>query len=191
MTVGLRTLVLHPDYTPINMFPLYTIPAEEAIVRVMQGNASCVQEFDRQVLTPSRDDLMWPSVIVNQKFYKRRDEVQLKRETLFYRDHGMCVYCENPLTLTNITCDHVMPQSKGGPHEWDNVVAACKVCNAAKADAMPKGKWVPRRRPHKPTVFELMDKRRKFPIVVDDANWIDYIGNDQGWEGGYQVRRRG
>jgi len=190
MTIGLRTLVLHPDYSPINMFPLYTVPAEEAIVRVIQGNATCIQNFSRQVLTPSRDDLMWPSVIVNKKFYKKREEVQLKRETLFYRDHGVCVYCENPLTLTTITCDHVMPRDKGGHHGWDNVVASCKVCNAAKSNHLPKGKWAPKYKPHVPTVYELMDKRRKFPIIVDDPQWIDFIGNDKGWEGGFEVRKR-
>lgn len=190
MTIGLRTLVLHPDYSPINIFPLYTVPAEEAIVRVIQGNATCIQEHPRHVLTPSRTDLYWPSVIVNKKFYKKREEVQLKRETLFYRDHGICQYCENPLTLTTITCDHVMPKDKGGHHGWDNVAAACKVCNAAKANHLPRGKWVPKKKPYVPTIWELLNNRRKFPIVVDDASWIDYIGNENGWEGGYDVRHR-
>src|SRR3712207_7063414 len=39
---SLRTLVLQPDYTPISLFPLDTIPVEEAIVRVIKNNATCL-----------------------------------------------------------------------------------------------------------------------------------------------------
>lgn len=186
MTIGLRTLVLHPDYSPVNMFPLYTIPVEEAIVRVIKGNATCVQEHDRKILTRSRSDLYWPSVVVNKKTYRKRDEIQLKHETLYYRDHGLCAYCENPLTPSNITCDHVMPQSKGGPHDWTNVVASCKVCNAAKDNHLPRGKWAPKFKPFKPSVYQLIENRKKFPIVVDDDHWIDFIGP---WQGRVIVRK--
>lgn len=64
------------------------------------------------------------------------------------------------------------------------------MCNAAKSNHLPKGKWAPKYKPHVPTVYELMDKRRKFPIIVDDPQWIDFIGNDKGWEGGFEVRKR-
>jgi 5-methylcytosine-specific restriction endonuclease McrA len=30
--------------------------------------------------------------------------------------------------------DHVHPRSRGGRHEWGNVVAACRRCNHRKAD---------------------------------------------------------
>lgn len=185
MTTGLRTLVLHPDYSPINLFPLYTVPAEDAIVRVLQGTATCALEHDRKVLTRSRDDLFWPSVIVNKRVYKKRNEVSLKHSTLYYRDHGLCMYCETPLTTSNITCDHVMPKHHGGHHGWDNVVACCKPCNAAKADSLPRGKWVPKIKPYKPTVWQLIENRKKFPVVVDDRQWIDYIGP---WQGEVIVR---
>lgn len=186
--LGLRTLVLHPDYSPISLFPLDTIPVEEAIVRVLKGNATCVKEFERKVLTPSRTDLYWPSIIVNKEFYKRYNDVRLKHETLLYRDHGICQYCEEPLTERTITCDHVMPQSKGGNNDWENVVAACRPCNAMKDDNLPKGKWAPKRKPYKPTLFELMERRRKFPISVDDMDWVPYIGGKNGWQADVTIR---
>jgi 5-methylcytosine-specific restriction endonuclease McrA len=188
MTIGLRTLVLHPDYSPINLFPVYTVPVEEAIVRVLQGNAILGAEFDRKILTPSRDDLKWPSVIVNKKFYKKKSElVRLKRETLYYRDHARCLYCESDLTIHSTTCDHVVPKTHGGPTTWDNVVAACKRCNAQKGDKMPKGVWVPKRKPYTPTMYELIERRKEFPIIVDDYSWIDFIGP---WKGDVELRRR-
>ena len=32
--------------------------------------------------------------------------------------------------------DHIIPRSKGGLHEWSNVVACCKKCNLIKADKL-------------------------------------------------------
>ncbi len=41
-----------------------------------------------------------------------------------------CAYCgEKP---KNLTMDHVIPISKGGPHTLSNIVPACKTCNTAK-----------------------------------------------------------
>ncbi len=34
------------------------------------------------------------------------------------------------------TIDHVMPRSRGGQHDWDNVVAACARCNHSKGDRL-------------------------------------------------------
>ncbi len=190
MTVGLRTLLLHPDLTPVELFPVKTLPVEDAIVRVMEGTATMLHHYERKVLTPSRDDLFWPSVIVNKKFYKRHEAVRLKSRSLYYRDHGRCAYCEKELSPNQITCDHVIPQSKGGAHSWDNVVTACRPCNAAKDDNMPVGKWKPKWHPHEPTIYELIDKRRHFPVVVDDENWVDYLSHFKGWEGPVHLSRR-
>src|SRR5918995_607664 len=34
--------------------------------------------------------------------------------------------------------DHVIPRSKGGLHEGENVVASCRRCNARKEDRTPQ-----------------------------------------------------
>ena len=56
--------------------------------------------------------------------------VALNRRAVFVRDGHRCQYCNAP--AENI--DHVIPRSKGGPHTWENVVAACRPCNARKMD---------------------------------------------------------
>jgi 5-methylcytosine-specific restriction endonuclease McrA len=35
------------------------------------------------------------------------------------------------------TIEHVVPRSQGGAAEWSNEVAACRTCNASKADRGP------------------------------------------------------
>jgi 5-methylcytosine-specific restriction endonuclease McrA len=52
------------------------------------------------------------------------------RRTVLQRDDHRCAYCGSHAD----TVDHVHPRSRGGRHEWANVVAACRRCNHRKAD---------------------------------------------------------
>src|ERR1035441_4724453 len=45
----------------------------------------------------------------------------LTRRSLLLRDSYRCAYCLEHAD----TIDHVVPRSRGGSHEWTNVVAAC------------------------------------------------------------------
>jgi hypothetical protein len=69
-------------------------------------------------------------------FRKHRDP-SLTNSSLFQRDRCICAYCGNRFKSFELTRDHVMPQSKGGPDHWMNVVTACKRCNSLKDDVMP------------------------------------------------------
>jgi 5-methylcytosine-specific restriction endonuclease McrA len=61
---------------------------------------------------------------------------ELMRQVVFVRDGGTCVYCG---TRTGpITCDHVVPVSRGGSSTLDNLVTACLACNLAKATKTPE-----------------------------------------------------
>lgn len=51
------------------------------------------------------------------------------RDSVFRRDGFLCVYCGNG---GKVECDHVIPASKGGRHDLDNLVTACKPCNRSK-----------------------------------------------------------
>lgn len=65
--------------------------------------------------------------------------VQDKRkllEKLVKRDgERACAYCGKPLGWDNATIEHVIPVSRGGPDRIDNMVIACRVCNAYMGDA--------------------------------------------------------
>jgi 5-methylcytosine-specific restriction endonuclease McrA len=47
-------------------------------------------------------------------------------------DH-LCAYCQKPNGSKRLERDHVIPVSKGGLDHPDNVVPACRTCNARKA----------------------------------------------------------
>lgn len=45
------------------------------------------------------------------------------------RDAYRCVSCGSHIDLT---CDHVVPESKGGPTAFENLQTMCRSCNARK-----------------------------------------------------------
>ncbi len=56
----------------------------------------------------------------------------LTNEALFRRDNHLCMYCGGRFAPAMLTRDHVLPRSRGGGDDWENVVTACKPCNARK-----------------------------------------------------------
>lgn len=66
--------------------------------------------------------------------------VEYKREKVYKRTGGKCWYCGVKLSLergkkNRMTLDHVIPKSKGGTSDLDNLVPACRWCNTGKADS--------------------------------------------------------
>ena len=54
------------------------------------------------------------------------------REYIRERDlPTQCIYCQSS---TNLSYDHLIPRSRGGPDIADNVVLACKSCNSSKGN---------------------------------------------------------
>jgi len=52
------------------------------------------------------------------------------RAAIFERDNYTCRYCG--IRGVALQCDHVIPASRGGSHDDDNLVTACKPCNQKK-----------------------------------------------------------
>ncbi len=66
-----------------------------------------------------------------------RQEVKFNRRNIFARDHNTCQYCGKRFGTSELSIDHVVPRSQGGPNAWDNVVCACVVCNVRKGGRTP------------------------------------------------------
>ena len=49
-----------------------------------------------------------------------------------------CHYCKKVSTGTDMEIDHVIPMSKGGPHDLSNLVVCCKPCNCSKYNKLPE-----------------------------------------------------
>jgi 5-methylcytosine-specific restriction endonuclease McrA len=119
---------------------------ERAVTLVVIGDAHIVQDTGRSFSSPSIS-VPEPSVIALKRMVRmdRSKGVPLSRKALFARDNHECAFCE---TGTSETIDHVHPRSRGGKHEWTNVVSSCASCNHYKADRTPEEagmalRWLP------------------------------------------------
>lgn len=81
-----------------------------------------------------------------------RVQVRLSRRTIFERDGNQCQYCKRYFRGGDLSVDHVLPRARGGGDSWENLVAACIRCNAAKGDRTPSEAGMPlARAPKRPT----------------------------------------
>lgn len=128
------------------------ISTERAFVISYKGNAEILHSHPESFgLVNPNLDIKKPSVIrvfkyVNVPFQK----VPLSRENIYKRDNYECVYCGGS-SRYHLTIDHVIPKSRGGKDSWENLVTACRRCNAEKADLtlVEYGKEIPKPvRPH-------------------------------------------
>lgn len=118
-------LVLNQNYEPINVCTL-----RRAIVLVICSKAEVIEAYATPLYTQSFS-YEAPSVIRLHQLIKRpRPRVKLTRREVFQRDRFTCQYCGT--THGDLTLDHVVPRSKGGPHTWENLVTACRACNHRK-----------------------------------------------------------
>jgi len=90
------------------------------------------REHERARLRQWRQNNPCKNAAKSQRYRARKLDVTIKlvdREAVFERDGHTCVYCGS---TENSELDHVVPLSRGGPHCEDNLVVACRRCNASK-----------------------------------------------------------
>ena len=125
-----RALLLDVGYRALSI-----VSVRRAILLLISQKAELVHEGKHSVRS-ERIEVNAPSVIRLRYQvaapYRRR--APLHRKAVFARDGSLCQYCGRRAECI----DHVYPRSKGGPHEWENVVACCRPCNAAKGDSLPE-----------------------------------------------------
>jgi len=137
------------------------IATERAFVISYKGNCDVVETYPEsfKLVNPNLD-IKKPSIIRIYKYVDtHKHKVPLNRTNIYKRDNYECVYCGND-DVSQLTLDHVIPQSKGGPNTWDNLVTACKKCNGEKADLTLEeyGKEIPEpRRPHYLMLMKKLD----------------------------------
>lgn len=54
------------------------------------------------------------------------------RRCIIERDGLRCVFCDDDLTNAEIHLDHAIPESKGGPTNFENLQVTCRKCNLQK-----------------------------------------------------------
>lgn len=81
-----------------------------------------------------------PSLISNRSLRPCPTVWKVIRIRIFERDDFTCQYCG--VRGVDLECDHVLPVSRGGSSDDDNLVTACKPCNRSKRAKTP-AEWLP------------------------------------------------
>lgn len=87
----------------------------------------------------SQSQLHVNSIIAVSDRSKKFERVPpLTNRALFRRDAHLCMYCGGRFPESQLTRDHIVPQSQGGRDDWTNVCSACASCNGRKGSKTPE-----------------------------------------------------
>ena len=107
-----------------------------------------------------------------------RTKVKFNRRNIFARDGNRCQYCGKKFPTVELSLDHVMPRSRGGGTDWENIVCACVRCNVRKGGRTPSEAGMKlHKAPIKPKTSPTLGlklanrKYQSWKTFLDDAYW--------------------
>ncbi|MBI4052299.1 MAG: HNH endonuclease [Elusimicrobia bacterium] len=80
-----------------------------------------------------------PEVIALRVFDQLpKSEVTFTRRNIYEHYHHHCCYCGKKFPTSDLNLEHIVPRSRGGKTDWDNIVTSCISCNLRKGDRLPQ-----------------------------------------------------
>lgn len=168
----MQTLQLNSGYEPIGL-----VSWKKAIKKVLSGKAEVLDVQDSLLRYSNITDKK-PAVIRIFKYHKAHCYVRLNRENIFARDQYVCQYCGKKFKAKELTLDHIIPQSRGGPNSWTNLVTCCDSCNNKKDNRTPEEANMPLRTlPTRPNWLPaiLVKAIKNTGIPPQWARWLDWV----------------
>ena len=168
-------LILNADYRPLSYFPLSIWSWQDAVKAIFRDSVTVISEYERVVRSP-RFELKLPSVLALKEYVHIARKPAFTRFNVFLRDKWSCQYCADSFKTHELTFDHVIPRSRGGRTEWENIVASCQGCNTKKGNRMPhEVEMFPITTPKEPGIHELQESGRSFPPNFLHESWGDFL----------------
>lgn len=200
-----RCLVLNKSWSPIG-----TIGLKRALIMLFSTHSNgepkakiidpeSFQQFtweDWSKLRPSLTDAVIqssnlafkvPEVVLLTRYDKMpQPKIHFSRRTLYKRDNNTCQYCGIKPGTAELSVDHIIPKSKGGKTDWENVCLSCTDCNRKKGDkTMAQAKmsfFHAGYKPKKPRLdfFRFADSKplKSWASFVSEAYWQVPLQND-------------
>ena len=137
------------------MRDILLLNASEEVLRIIDWKRAIILLFTGKAEAPYNYNVNYTVETTSGKFslpaaikltsYVRVPYVTARptRKNILKRDKSTCQYCGCQLNTNNASIDHVHPRSRGGKHEWTNVVSACKKCNTKKGSRTPAEAQMP------------------------------------------------
>jgi 5-methylcytosine-specific restriction endonuclease McrA len=128
-----QVLVLNASYEPIHICDV-----KRAVILIVKGLAHSEQNTHDVLRSPS---LIFPVPAVIRLIHYV--QIPYRRKTyskkhIYLRDDHTCQYCGMNAQSSELTLDHILPQSRGGKTVWENLVTCCRKCNNVKQDKTPR-----------------------------------------------------
>ena len=162
-------LVLNSTYEPIHVTAV-----RRALILMLKGVAQ-VEETGASHVHSAREQRQVPSVIRLLTYRHIPQQTRaLSRKNILLRDRYTCQFCAKQFSSSELTLDHVMPRSRGGPTSWENLVACCYQCNNRKGDRTPEEAGI--RLERRPRPFTLHTSRQLMRLMGrHDEKWRKYL----------------
>ena len=165
-------LVLNADYRPLSYYPLSLWCWQDSVKSVFLDRVTIVSNYDRVIRSPSFN-MKLPSVIALKHFVSPHSNPNFTRFNVFLRDKFSCQYCGSG---DELTFDHLLPRSRGGKTNWDNVVTACSNCNVQKGGRLlATSGMLLQTKPFQPSTEDLHKNGKNFPPNFLHESWMDYL----------------
>ncbi len=120
-------LVLNATFEPLSL-----VSVRRAVILLLHEKAELVEATERMLSSASRA-FPEPLVIRLTRYVRLPHRtVPATRAGVMLRDAYTCQYCGDTPGREELTVDHVIPRSRGGGHNWENLTTACKRCNHKK-----------------------------------------------------------
>jgi len=190
-------LVLNSQWNPTT-----ALSVKKAIVKVCSGHAYFLntkdyglhnfeswlsmnpKEGEGSIHVSNGNDMIIPEILVlKSHFHFKNKKVKLNRRNLLIRDNFRCQYSGKKLSIKNSTIDHVFPRSRGGLHNWENVVICEVAVNSKKADRTPSESGVKLLSvPVEPKWSPVYSKFSRIAMTSDyPKSWNKFLKGKEAW----------
>lgn len=141
-----QTLLLNATYEPLTL-----INWQKALTLVILRKVEVLVHHEERVSSAKADHALPAVVRLIRRVAWRKLGIRFNRHNVYQRDRHQCQYCAKQFKAKDLTLDHVVPKSTGGPTSWTNIVTSCVPCNQRKADRTPEqAKMALLRKPYAP-----------------------------------------
>ncbi|HDI79317.1 MAG TPA: HNH endonuclease [Desulfobacteraceae bacterium] len=164
-----HVLLLNITYEPLKI-----INWKKAITMLFLGKVEVVEEYNKEIRAVSFK-IKLPSVVRLLKFVRRPPRpVKFSRQNIYLRDRYTCQYCGRQFPTEELTYDHIIPKSRGGKTEWENIVTCCIECNRKKGGKTPQEAGMKLlKKPTRPTWVPALKITIGFKNIPQ--SWMDYL----------------
>ena len=112
----------------------------ENSIRACFSERQCWNKCLKKIYQLTNEDFVWVRLIEFQKtkksFQKRIPVGLAKRYKILKRDRFQCVLCGNSGEKARLEIDHIIPESRDGSDDEENLQTLCFMCNRGKRDSL-------------------------------------------------------